>query len=70
MIVGSGAQVLGPITVGEGARIGANAVVLTDVPKDATMVGIPAKVAMGHDKKSREIILRLMAHLQMSCQTL
>ena len=54
VIVGSGAQVLGPITVGEGARIGANAVVLTDVPKDATMVGIPAKVAMGHDKKSRD----------------
>lgn len=44
VIVGSGAQVLGPITVGEGARIGANAVVLADVPPGVTMVGIPARV--------------------------
>lgn len=42
-IVGSGAQVLGPITVGAGARIGANAVVTRDVAEGATMVGIPAK---------------------------
>jgi serine O-acetyltransferase len=41
--VGSGAQVLGPVTVGEGARVGANAVVAKDVPARATMVGIPAK---------------------------
>ena len=47
MIVGAGAQVLGPIIVGDGARIGANAVVLKDVPKGATMVGIPAKMVMG-----------------------
>jgi len=45
VIVGSGAQVLGPILIGEGARIGANAVVLTDVPPGVTMVGIPAKAA-------------------------
>lgn len=43
VIVGSGAQVLGPITVGECARIGANAVVTKDVAAHATMVGIPAK---------------------------
>jgi serine O-acetyltransferase len=43
VIVGSGAQVLGPITVGTRARIGANAVVTRDVPEGATMVGIPAK---------------------------
>ncbi|NIJ32661.1 serine O-acetyltransferase EpsC [Sphingomonas oligoaromativorans] len=42
-VIGSGAQVLGPITVGEGARVGANAVVTRDVPAGATMVGIPAK---------------------------
>jgi serine O-acetyltransferase len=42
-VIGSGAQVLGPITVGEGARIGANAVVTRDVPANATMVGIPAR---------------------------
>jgi serine O-acetyltransferase len=43
VVIGSGAQVLGPITVHEGARIGANAVVLKDVPAGVTMVGIPAK---------------------------
>ncbi len=43
VIVGSGAQILGPITVGDGARIGANAVVLKDVPPGVTMVGVPAR---------------------------
>ena len=43
VIVGSGAQVLGPITVGARARIGANAVVTKEVPEGATMVGIPAR---------------------------
>jgi serine O-acetyltransferase len=42
-VIGSGAQVLGPITVGEGARVGANAVVTRDVAPGATMVGIPAR---------------------------
>jgi len=50
VIIGSGAQVLGPLNVGNGARIGANAVVLQDVPQGATMVGIPAKIVMGRDK--------------------
>ena len=43
VVVGSGAQVLGPIIVGENAKIGANAVVTKDVPTNAIMVGIPAK---------------------------
>ena len=43
VIVGSSAQILGPITIGECARIGANTVVLKDVPENATMVGNPAK---------------------------
>ncbi len=43
VVIGSGAQVLGPIEVGEGAKIGANAVVTKDVPAGATVVGIPAK---------------------------
>ena len=43
VIIGSGAQVLGPITVGERARIGANSVVTKDVAEGATMVGIPAR---------------------------
>lgn len=42
-IIGSGAQVLGPITVGPRARVGANAVVTKDVPENAVMVGIPAR---------------------------
>jgi serine O-acetyltransferase len=43
VVVGSGAQILGPIEVGEGAKIGANAVVTRDVAPGATMVGIPAR---------------------------
>lgn len=43
VIIGSGAQVLGPIVVGDRARIGANAVVTKDVPAGATMIGIPAR---------------------------
>lgn len=43
VIVGSGAQILGPITVGAGARVGANSVVVRDVPAGATVVGVPAK---------------------------
>jgi serine O-acetyltransferase len=45
VIVGSGAQVLGPFRVGDGARIGAAAVVLREVPDGATMVGNPARQA-------------------------
>ena len=43
VVVGSGAQILGPIVVGKNAKIGANAVVTKDVPENAVMVGIPAK---------------------------
>ena len=43
VVVGSGAQVLGPVVVGKNAKIGANAVVTKDVPENAVMVGIPAK---------------------------
>lgn len=43
VIIGSGAHILGPITVGKGARIGANTVILKNVPEYATMVGNPAK---------------------------
>ena len=44
VIVGSGAQVLGPITVGRCARVGANAVVVKDVPPGVTVTGIPARI--------------------------
>ena len=43
VIIGSGAQILGPITVNDNARIGANTVILKDVPKYGTMLGNPAK---------------------------
>lgn len=50
-IIGSGAAVLGPITIGEGARVGANSVVTKDVPASVTAVGIPAQVVMPRDKR-------------------
>lgn len=43
VIVGSGAQILGPIVIGKNSRIGSNAVVLKDVPENITYVGIPAR---------------------------
>jgi serine O-acetyltransferase len=43
VIIGSGAQIIGPITVGERARVGANAVVIEDVPEGATMVALKAR---------------------------
>ncbi len=52
VIIGAGAQVLGPLTIGTGARIGANAVVITNVAEGATMVGIPARVVL---RKASEI---------------
>ena len=44
VFIGTGAKLLGPITIGDGARIGANAVVIEDVPAGATVVGAPARV--------------------------
>jgi serine O-acetyltransferase len=47
VVVGAGAKVLGPITLGENSRVGSNAVVVKDVPDGATVVGVPARVAGG-----------------------
>ena len=44
VVVGAGAKILGPVTVGAGAAVGSNAVVVRDVPPGATVVGIPARV--------------------------
>jgi serine O-acetyltransferase len=56
-IVGSGAQILGPITVGKEARVGSNAVVTKDIPAGMTAVGIPARTVMPRDKsKSSEFV--------------
>ncbi len=48
-IVGAGAKVLGPITIGEGGRVGANAVVVKDVKGGCAVVGIPARVVISKD---------------------
>lgn len=54
VVIGAGAKVLGPITVGEGAKIGSNAVVVKDVPPNATAVGIPARILEEEKSKKRE----------------
>jgi serine O-acetyltransferase len=49
VFIGAGAKVIGPIHIGDGARIGANAVVLSDVPAWSTVAGIPARVVKQRD---------------------
>lgn len=46
VVIGSGAKVLGPFTVGKGAKIGSNSVVVKEVPENATVVGIPGRVVL------------------------
>lgn len=55
VVIGAGAKVLGPITIGEGAKIGSNAVVVKDVPANATAVGIPARILEEEKSKQREV---------------
>ena len=50
VVIGSGAQIIGPIKIGNGSRIAANAVVVKDVPENATMLGIPAKAVKLENK--------------------
>ena len=52
VVIGSGAQIIGPIKIGNNVRIAANAVVVKDVPENATMVGIPAKAVKLENKGS------------------
>lgn len=55
VVIGAGAKVLGPIRVGEGAKVGSNAVVVRDVPPGATAVGIPARIVEpGRDQARQE----------------
>jgi serine O-acetyltransferase len=51
VVIATGAKVLGAITIGDNARIGANAVVLKDVPPDSTVVGIPGRVVVQNGKR-------------------
>ena len=62
VVVGAGAKVLGPITIGENARVGSNAVVTKDVPAEATAVGIPARIiCKDEDANCRERQRQAMA---------
>jgi serine O-acetyltransferase len=55
VVIGAGAKVLGPITIGPGAKVGSNAVVVRDVPEGATAVGIPARIVEpGRDQARHE----------------
>ncbi|MEG0770472.1 MAG: serine O-acetyltransferase EpsC [Clostridia bacterium] len=51
VMIGAGAKILGPFTVGENAKIAANAVVLSEVPPNSTAVGVPARIVMKDGKK-------------------
>ncbi len=55
VVIGAGAKVLGPITIGKNARIGSNAVVVKDIPQDATAVGIPARI-LEEEKAKKEAV--------------
>ena len=52
-VIGSGAKVLGNITIGKNSKIGANSVVICDVPKNSTAVGVPAKIIKRDDKNGK-----------------
>lgn len=59
VIIGSGAKVLGPITLGDEVKVGANSVVLNDIPAGATVVGIPGKIVKIKNKKYNSKIIEL-----------
>ena len=54
VVIGAGAKVLGPIVIGKGAKIGSNAVVVKDVPENATAVGIPPRILEQETNKQRD----------------
>jgi len=58
VIVGAGAKILGPFKVGDGARIGSNAVVIEEVPDGATVVGIPGKIVACRDPSNVDCTTR------------
>lgn len=55
-VIGAGASVLGPVVIGEGAMIGGGSVVVTDVPSNATAVGIPAHIIKPESKRPKPLI--------------
>jgi serine O-acetyltransferase len=53
VVIGAGAKILGPIEIGDGAKIGSNAVVVKSVPAGATAIGIPARIVESHEAQGR-----------------
>lgn len=62
VVIGAGAKVLGPITIGKNAKIGSNAVVVKDVPQNATAVGIPARILEEEKAKAEEVKAKFSAY--------
>ena len=62
VVIGAGAKVLGPITIGAGAKIGSNAVVVKDVPPNATAVGIPARILEEEKAKAEAVKAKFSAY--------
>jgi serine O-acetyltransferase len=54
VVIGSGAKVLGPFTVGSGSRIGSNSVVVKEVPSNSTVVGVPGRIVMAAEKRDEK----------------
>ncbi len=57
VVIGSGAKVLGPFSVGKGSKIGSNSVVVKEVPANSTVVGIPGRVVLATEKPSEKVDL-------------
>lgn len=62
VVIGAGAKVLGPITIGKNAKIGSNAVVVKDVPENATAVGIPARILEEEKAKAEAVKAKFSAY--------
>lgn len=54
VVIGSGAKVLGPFTVGDGSKIGSNSVVVKEVPNRATVVGVPGRTVLSEEEKRQQ----------------
>lgn len=63
VMVGAGAKILGPVSIGAGARVGANSVVVEDVPPEATVVGIPARIVQTRQASRDPYRIDLNHHL-------
>ncbi|ANC75047.1 TPA: serine O-acetyltransferase [Streptococcus pyogenes] len=67
-LISAHAQVIGPIDIGANAKVGAAAVVLSDVPEDVTVVGVPAKIVRVHGQKDNRQIQSLQKRREVSYQ--